>query len=152
MYLLTNALETYTRNAPIGQHTDGTGEGVDRLYRHDKLPDGNIHFTDVSKEAGILTEGWGLGLIINDFTDDGWTDVYCANDFLSSDHLYINQQDGTFKDDIGQFMSHQEFNGMGVDMADLNNDGFNDLVAIDMMPEDNLRQKTMFSGMGYDRF
>src|SRR5690606_4355207 len=82
----------------------------------------------------------------------GWPDVYCANDFLSSDHLYINQGDGTFRDEISAYMNHQEFNGMGADMADLNNDGFNDLVVLDMMPDDNLRQKTMFSGTGYDRF
>lgn len=152
MYLLTNALESYTRNAPIGQHNDGTGKSVDRLYRHDTLADGSFFFTDVSAEAGILAEGWGLGIVANDFNGDGWPDIYCANDFLSSDHLYINQQDGTFQEDIAACMNHQEFNGMGADMADLNNDGLNDLVVLDMMPEDNLRQKTMFSGTGYDRF
>jgi hypothetical protein len=152
MYLLTNALENYTRNAPIGQRNDGGGKSLDKLYRHDTLSDGRIHFTDVSRQAGVLAEGWGLGIVVNDFNDDGWPDVYCANDFLSSDHLYINQQDGTFRDDIGRFMNHQEFNGMGADMADLNNDALNDLVVVDMMPDDNLRQKTMFSGTGYDRF
>lgn len=152
MYLLNNALENYTRNAPVGQRTDGTGKSVDRLYRHDILPDGSIHFTDVSKAAGVLAEGWGLGIVVNDFNNDGWPDIYCADDFLSSDHLYINQQDGTFLDDIGECMNHQEFNGMGADMADLNNDGLNDLVVMDMMPDDNLRQKTMFSGIAYDRF
>lgn len=152
MYLLTNALERRTRNAPTGQHYDGTGKSVDRLYRQDTLPDGTVHFTDVSAQAGILGEGWGLGVVVNDFNNDGWPDVYCANDFLSSDHLYINQRDGTFRDEIGAFMNHQEFNGMGADMADLNNDGHNDLVVLDMMPDDNLRQKTMFSETGYDRF
>lgn len=152
MYLLTNSLENYTRNVPIGQRYDGTGKSVDRLYRQDTLPEGGIHFTDVSASAGIQAEGWGLGIIVNDFNNDGWPDVYCANDFLSSDHLYINQQKGTFKDQIAGYMNHQEFNGMGIDMADLNNDGQNDLVVMDMMPDDNLRQKTMFSGMGYDRF
>lgn len=152
MYLLTNALENYTRNAPIGQNYDGKGKSVDRLYRHDTLPDGTVHFTDISAEAGILAEGWGLGVVSNDFNADGWPDIYCANDFLSSDHLFINQRDGTFRDAIGEFTNHQEFNGMGADMADLNNDALNDLVVLDMMPEDNLRQKTMFTGIGYDRF
>ncbi len=152
MYLLTNALEIYVRNSPIGQHYDGTGKSVDRLYRHDTLPDGQIYFNDVSNEAGILGEGWGLGIIVNDFNRDGWPDIYCANDFLSSDHLYINQHDGTFKDEIGAYFNHQELNGMGCDMADLNNDGLNELFVLDMFPEDNVRQKTMFSGMGYDRF
>lgn len=152
MYLLTNALESYTRNAPIGQRNDGTGKSVDLLYRHDTLPDGSIYFTNASAKAGILAEGWGLGIITNDFNNDGWPDIYCANDFLSSDHLYINQRDGTFLEDIAACMNHQEYNGMGADMADLNNDGLNDLVVLDMMPDDNLRQKTMFSGTGYDRF
>src|SRR5690606_20168272 len=63
MYLLTNALESYTRNAPIGQRNDGTGKSVDLLYRHDTLQDGSIHFTNASAQAGILAEGWGLGII-----------------------------------------------------------------------------------------
>ncbi|HEX5170777.1 MAG TPA: FG-GAP-like repeat-containing protein, partial [Cyclobacteriaceae bacterium] len=151
-YLLNNALENYSRNSPTGQHYDGKGKSLDRLYRHDTSPDGTIHFTDVSAEAGIVAEGWGLGIIANDFNNDGWPDIYCANDFLSSDHLYINQKDGTFRNEIASYMNHQEFNGMGADMADLNNDGLNDVVVVDMMPDDNLRQKTMFSGIGYDRF
>jgi enediyne biosynthesis protein E4 len=152
MYLLTNSLESYPRNSPIGQRTNGSGKSVDKLYRQDTLNDSSIHFTDVSTSAGILEEGWGLGIVVNDFNLDGWPDIYCANDFLSSDQLYINQQDGTFRNEIATWMNHQEFNGMGADMADLNNDALNDLVVVDMMPDDNLRQKTMFSGLGYDRF
>jgi len=152
MFLLTNSLESYHRNTPFGQRTDGGGKSVDKLYRQDKLEDGTVHFTDVSAKAGILEEGWGLGVIVNDFNQDGWPDIYCANDFLSSDQLYVNQQDGTFRNEISTWMNHQEFNGMGTDMADLNNDALNDLVVVDMMPDDNLRQKTMFSWMGYERF
>jgi enediyne biosynthesis protein E4 len=152
LYLLTNAMESYSRNTPIGQKNDGTGRSVDKLYRNDSKGDDQIHFTDVSAEAGILTEGWGLGIVANDFNDDGLPDIYCANDFLSNDHLYINQGNGTFKNEIASRLKHQEFNGMGIDIADINNDGLNDIIALDMMPEDNLRQKTMFSGIGYDRF
>jgi hypothetical protein len=151
MYLLTNAIENYSRNTPIGQRADGTGKSVDKLFRNDKTQAG-IRFTDVSKEAEIQTEGWGLGIVINDFNNDGRPDVYCANDFLSNDHLYINNGKGGFDNQIAKYLKHQEFNGMGVDMADINNDGFNDIVALDMMPDDNLRQKKMFSGIGYDRF
>ena len=152
MFLLTNSLESYHRNTPFGQRTDGRGKSVDKLYRQDTLEDGTVHFTNVSAKAGILEEGWGLGVIVNDFNQDGWPDIYCANDFLSSDQLYVNQQDGTFRNEISTWMNHQEFNGMGTDMADLNNDALNDLVVVDMMPDDNLRQKTMFSWMGYERF
>ena len=152
MFLLTNSLESYHRNTPFGQRTDGKGKSVDKLYRQDKREDGTPHFTDVSAQAGILEEGWGLGIMVNDFNQDGWPDIYCANDFLSSDQLFINQKDGSFRNEIATWMNHQEFNGMGTDMADLNNDALNDLVVVDMMPEDNLRQKTMFSWMGYERF
>ena len=152
MFLLTNSLESFHRNTPYGQRTDGSGKSVDKLYRQDSQPDGSVHFTDASGEAGILEEGWGLGVVVNDFNQDGWPDIYCANDFLSSDQLYVNQKDGTFKNEISTWMNHQEFNGMGADMADLNNDALNDLVVVDMMPDDNLRQKTMFSWMGYERF
>ena len=152
MYLLTNALESYTRNTPIGQRTDGSGKSVDKLFRNDGLINGLPKFTDVSREAGILTEGWGLGIVVTDINRDGRPDVYVANDFLSNDHLYVNNGDGTFTNTIADALRHQEYNGMGADIADINNDGLCDILVVDMMPEDNLRQKTMFAGTGYDRF
>jgi len=153
MYLLNNAIENYTRNTPIGQRTDGRGKSVDKLFRCDSITHEGIPiFTDVSMEAGILPEGWGLGVIVNDINNDGYPDVYASNDFLSNDHLFINNRNGTFTNEIGRYLRHQEFNGMGADMADINNDGLNDIIAVDMLPEDNLRKKTMFSNIGYDRF
>jgi len=151
MYLLTNALENYTRNSPIGQHSDGTGKSVDKLFRNNGATNGLPHFEDVSKAAGIQTEGWGLGIVVNDINRDGWPDVYVANDFLSNDHVYINQGNGTFTNELGR-LKHSEYNGMGADMGDINNDGLNDILVVDMFPEDNMRQKTMFGGIGYDRF
>jgi enediyne biosynthesis protein E4 len=153
MYLVNNALEDFSRNTPYGQREDGTGKSVDRLFRNNGNGiSGLPQFTDVSKEANIVVEGWGLGIIVNDFNQDGYPDVYVTNDFLSNDHLYINNQDGTFTNQISNYLKHQEHNGMGVDAADINNDGFNEIVGVDMMPNDNLRQKTMFSNIGYDRF
>jgi hypothetical protein len=153
MYLLTNALERYTRNTPIGQRHDGSGKSVDKLFRNDgNDAQGVPVYRDVSREAGILSEGWGLGIVVNDINADGYPDVYTANDFLSNDHLYINNRDATFTNRVGECLKHQEYNGMGADMGDINNDGLNDIVVVDMMPEDNLRQKTMFSNTGYDRF
>jgi hypothetical protein len=151
MYLLTNALENYTRNSPIGQRADGTGKSVDKLFRNDGPATGLPHFEDVSAAAGIRTEGWGLGIVVNDINRDGKPDVYVANDFLSNDHVYINKGDGTFTNEKER-MKHTEYNGMGADIADINNDGLNDILVVDMFPEDNLRQKTMFGGIGYDRF
>jgi hypothetical protein len=153
MYLLTNALERYTRNTPIGQRHDGSGKSVDKLFRNDgNDAQGVPVYKDVSREAGILSEGWGLGIVVNDMNADGYPDVYAANDFLSNDHLYINNRDATFTNRVGECLKHQEYNGMGADIGDINNDGLNDIVVVDMMPEDNLRQKTMFSNTGYDRF
>lgn len=153
MYLVNNALETYNRNIPLGQRTDGIGKSIDKLYRNEGLdPTGYPFFKDVSAQAGILSEGWGLGVVVNDFNNDSYPDIYVSNDFISSDQLYINQKNGTFKDEIANYFKHEEYNGMGMDIADINNDGYNDVMVTDMMPEDNLRQKTMFSSIGYDKF
>ena len=152
MYLLTNALENFNRNQAVGQKNDGTAKSTDRFYRNDGVVDGLPRFTDVSREAGIQLEGWGLGIVVNDMNDDGYPDVYIANDFISNDHLLINTKSGSFVNDITSMMKHQEQNGMGADIADINNDGLNDIIALDMMPDDNLRQKTMFSTIGHDRF
>ena len=153
MYLVTNALEDYNRNIAVGQKSDGTGRSVDKLFRNEGLQNNGLpRFTDVSQQAGIRTEGWGLGVVTNDINQDGYPDLYVTNDFLSNDLMYINNRDGTFTNKIATALKHQEQNGMGVDMADLNNDGLNDIVAVDMLPEDNLRQKSMFSDINYDQF
>ncbi|MEL6650801.1 MAG: VCBS repeat-containing protein, partial [Bacteroidota bacterium] len=113
---------------------------------------GDAGFVNVSDSAGILIEGWGLGVGIVDINEDGWPDIYVANDFLTNDILYVNQQDGTFKDEVATYFQHQSYNSMGIDIADLNNDAQPDLMVLDMMPEDNRRQKSMFAAPNYDRF
>ena len=152
LYLLNNALETFNRNQAIGQKNDGTAKSTDRFYRNDGMQNGLPVFKDVSREAGIQLEGWGLGIVVNDLNSDGYPDVYVANDFISNDNLLVNTKNKSFTNNITSMLKHQEQNGMGVDIADINNDGLNDIVALDMMPDDNLRQKTMFSTIGYDRF
>ncbi|MCU0355456.1 MAG: VCBS repeat-containing protein, partial [Cytophagales bacterium] len=158
MYLLNNALESFDRSLPLGQRKDGTGRSTDRLYRNDQAPQPPsgvgelLHFTNVSKEAGITIEGWGLGVGIADLNNDGWPDVYCANDFQSNDLLWMNNRDGTFTNRIADCMQHQSSNSMGVDIADINNDALPEIVTLDMMPEDNLRQKSMFSKPNYERY
>lgn len=153
MYLLTNALESFDRSLARTAAHDGTGRSNDRLYRNDGAGEHGLpYFVNVTKEAGITTEGWGLGVSIIDINNDGWPDVYCANDFLSNDLLWINQGDGTFSNRISDFIRHQTHNSMGMDIADINNDGRPDILNLDMMPEDNLRQKTMFSRPNYDYY
>ncbi|PRY16358.1 VCBS repeat protein [Pontibacter ummariensis] len=148
MYLLTNALESFPRNNARPKKVDGQGLSTDRLYRNN----GNNTFTNVSREAGILIEGYGLGIGIADINNDGWPDVYAANDFITNDLLYINNGDGTFSDQSRQYLKHQSWNAMGTDIADFNNDGLLDIVTVDMLPPDNLREKTMIAAANYDRF
>ncbi len=153
-YLLTNALESTNRNALRPKRTDGEAPGTDRLYENVSL--GKEYFTpvfkDVSREAGILTEGYGLGVCLSDLDDDGWADVYCANDFLSNDLVWMSEQGKGFSNQAAQALKHQTHNGMGVDIADLNNDALPDIVVLDMLPADNYRQKMMLPGSNYNRF
>ncbi len=147
VYMLTNALETYNRNNLRQKITDGSAASNDRMYRNN----GDGTFTDVSKEAGILIEGWGLGVCISDINQDGWPDIYVANDFVSNDLIWINQGDGTFKDMANEYLKLQTHNGMGVDVADYNNDMLPDIVVLDMLPEGNYREKMMIANGNYDK-
>lgn len=146
LYLVTN--EVYDPLTPIRyrpKRTDGSAKNTDRLYRNN----GNGTFTNVSREAGIDMEGWGHAAGISDFNGDGWPDVYVANDFVSNDLLYINNQDGTFTNSLEQYFKHTAWNAMGTDVVDLNNDGYPDMISLEMLPEDNLRKKRMLSGNEY---
>lgn len=149
VYLLRNAIDNFSNpNVPRPKIINGTSKSTDKLYRNN----GNNTFTDVSKEAGILIEGRGLGLAVSDINQDGWPDVYAANDFLSNDLLWINNQNGTFTNKINQHLKHTSYNGMGTDVADYNNDGLPDIIEMDMMPEDNKRQKLTMESPNYERF
>ena len=121
---------------------------MDKLFRNN----GDETFTDISKEAGILIEGFGLGVEICDMNTDGWPDIYVSNDFLTDDLLYINQKDGTFQNQIADYFKHLTFNGMGNDIQDINNDGLMDVVVLDMLPPDNKRWKLTMMGNNYDEF
>jgi len=127
---------------------NGESESSDILYRNN----GNNTFTDVSREAGILVEGYSLGLAITDINNDQWPDIFISNDFVGNDILYINNQDGTFTNKAATYFKHTSFAGMGNDVADINNDGLVDIVELDMRPEDNERQKLIIPPTGYDKF
>jgi hypothetical protein len=147
-YLVHNALEAFNRNANRPREVNGGGKSNDQLMRNN----GNGTFTDVSREAGITIEGYGLGVTVSDINRDGWPDLYVANDFLSNDLLWINNGNGTFSNQIRRYLKHQSHNGMGTDVADFNNDGLSDIAVVDMLPADNARQKSMFNNINYDRF
>jgi hypothetical protein len=145
VYVLTNQrLDNFPTNyRPKMVH--GESPNNDKLFRNN----GNGTFTNVSKEAGILVEGFGLGLSIADFNNDGWPDIYVSNDYLSNDLLYINQRNGTFENKIANFIGHQSQFSMGNDAADINNDGLDEIITLDMLPESNDRKKTTISNKSY---
>lgn len=149
MYLLVNpAAYEYNVNVSNPRKLDGSSVSNDRLYRND----GNGKFTDVSLTSGILVEGYGLGVGISDINNDSWPDIYISNDFVGNDILYINQGDGTFKDELDMYLKHTSYAGMGNDISDIDNNGRPDIMVLDMHPEDNLRQKLIISSTGFDRF
>lgn len=132
----------------------------DRIYRNDGLPvtqpDGKIKggFTDVTKESGINSSaiGYGLGIAIADINLDGYPDIYIGNDFHEDDYLYINQRNGTFKEMGEQEMMHTSQFSMGVDVADINNDAWPEIISMDMLPADPYILKRSLGEDAYDIF
>lgn len=150
MFLIVNPVD-YTMssvNTIKPRKLNGESNGTDKLYRNN----GNGTFTDVSTESGILIEGYSLGIGLGDIDNDGWTDVYISNDFLTNDVFYRNNGDGTFSDVTSQYFRHTSFAGMGNDIADINNDGLVDIMVLDMLPEDNERQKMIIPASSFDKF
>ncbi len=119
----------------------------DRLYRNE-----GGHFTDVTAAAGIYSPeiAFGLGIVVGDVNNDGWEDLYICNDFFERDYLYINQHNGTFKEQVNDAMGHMSNGSMGVDMVDFNNDGFLDIFTSEMLPENDYRLKTTLKFDEYD--
>ncbi len=146
VYILTNGIEKRNHNDLRPRKVKGEGITTDRLYRNN----GDLTFTNVSEEADIIVEGYGLGVGIMDVNEDGWPDIYCANDFITNDLLWVNNGDGTFSDSLSTYFSQISHNGMGLDIADFNNDGLQDLVEMDMLPETNQHHKTMTPAMNYN--
>ena len=149
LFLLNNSPKDFARGVadthPLGVRSDSP-EGYNKLYRNNC--DGT--FTDVSRQAGILEQvGYGLGVVVADVNRDGWPDIYVSNDVAPNDVLYINNRNGTFTDQAGVWLKHTSFAGMGVDIADFNNDGWPDILQMDMMPAALDRQKRMSGYLTY---
>ncbi|MBT8270145.1 MAG: VCBS repeat-containing protein, partial [Bacteroidia bacterium] len=121
----------------------------DMLMRND-----NGKFVDVSEEAGIYGSliGFGLGIMITDINNDLYPDIYVSNDFYERDYLYINNQDGTFSEDIKNWTEHLCLSAMGIDVADINNDGLQDIFITDMLPDGDERVKSVMEFDGYNVF
>lgn len=156
-----NLLEPTTHAVPLDYDRDGdldlyivtNGEPrregyinpgyTDRLFRND----GNNVWMDVSQQAGIKDVGYGLSATIGDVNNDGWPDIYVANDFEARDILYMNNRNGTFIDRATTSLQHMTQFSMGSDIADVNNDGRLDIMAVDMLPRTHDRRMTQGGGM-----
>ncbi|MBS1564349.1 MAG: VCBS repeat-containing protein, partial [Bacteroidetes bacterium] len=134
LYLLNHTIHdngTFgVRETLLATHNPLSG---DRLYRND-----NGHYSDVTATAGINSSviGYGLGVVVADINLDGYPDIYVGNDFHENDYLYINQRNGTFKEELTAHTMHTSQFSMGVDAADVNNDGYPEIVSMDMLPSD----------------
>jgi hypothetical protein len=142
----SNKRDLPEKDWPVATFLKGGG---DHLFRND---DG--HFNEVTKEAGIHGSliSFGLGVSVADINGDGYPDVFVSNDSYERDYLYINQRDGTFKDELTNWMQHVSFSSMGADIADINNDGYPDLFTTDMFPMGDHRLKTMGAFDNVDLF
>lgn len=153
-YDLDGDLDLYILNNYVGEAvptnyrpkiTDGSSANNDRLYQNL----GNGRFADVTKDAGIVYEGFGLGLAIGDVNKDGYPDIFVSNDYIANDLLYINQGDGTFRNEATTYLTYSSKFSMGNDMADINQDGYLDIMTLDMMPEQYFRKKQTINGNSY---
>ena len=121
----------------------------DHLYLNN-----NGKFINITQKAGIISNplGYGLGVHIADINNDGWSDIYVSNDYVEEDYLYINNKNGTFTEKLKQSFGHLSNFSMGVDAADINNDGWLDIYTLDMLPEDNRRQKLLYAPDNYELY
>ncbi len=146
-------LDLYTANYPISHPSTSnmiyknrmdrvTDAESDKLYRND-----GGYFTNVSKEAGVKNYSFSLGVAAADINNDGWQDIYVSNDYSTPDFFYLNNKDGTFREVIKEATSQTAFYGMGIDVADINNDGLLDVFQVDMESDNNRRQKANMASM-----
>lgn len=119
----------------------------DRLYKNN-----NGKFVDVTKAAGVENSSFGLSATVADLNQDGYMDIYVANDYIEPDYVYINNKNGTFTDRYNSYIRHSSQNSMGCDIADFNNDGLLDIMVMDMIAEDPIRYKNLMNVMRKDRY
>lgn len=144
MYLLNHSVHALRSYGNISSRNQTDSLSGDRLYQNQFAQSGTTYFTNVTKEAGILSSqlGYGLGLAISDVNRDGYPDIYVSNDFHENDYLYINQKDGTFSQQADKSLAHTSRFSMGNEIADLNNDQWTDIITTDMLPRDEAVIKT----------
>jgi len=149
-YILNNSFQAIgSFNLRKNERPNRDELGGDKLMRNEEGK-----FVDVSEEAGIYGSviGFGLGITIGDINNDGWDDIFISNDFFERDYLYINQQDGTFKEDLVAQMPAISAASMGADIADINNDGYNEIFVTEMLPSEYERLKTVTTFEDWNRY
>lgn len=150
LYILNNSYQAIgSFNLRKNERPVRDSLGGDKLLRNDQG-----HFTNVSEAAGIYGSviGFGLGVTVGDINKDGWVDIYISNDFFERDYLYLNNQDGTFKECLTEQMKSISGASMGADLADINNDTWPDIFVTEMLPADNGRIKTVTTFENWDRY
>ncbi len=150
-FIINHSLQKYTAGVQDNPELrkEHNPDYSSKLYRND-----NMQFHDVSDSAGITSNvlTFGLGIAVSDFNNDSWPDVMVSNDFNEPDYLFMNNRNGTFTEQLSQAMDHISLYSMGSDAADYNNDGFTDVVTLDMLPEDNHTIKMHSGPENFDKF
>lgn len=151
LYVLNHSTQEY---AGFGQITASLKNKQNKAYSDKFYRNDNGKYKDISDEAGLISNvlGFGLGVAISDINEDGWQDIYVSNDYNEQDYLYINNQDGTYSESLEKFIGHTSLFSMGSDIADINNDGYTDIITLDMLPEGNYRQKMVSGSDNYDKY
>jgi enediyne biosynthesis protein E4 len=150
LFVLNHSLPKYAGLSNVIVHKNQKGSKFgSKLYQNN-----GGKFSDVSEKAGLINNvlSFGLGVAISDLNNDGWPDLYISNDFNEDDYLYLNNQNGTFKNVIKEATGHVSLFSMGSDIADVNNDGLPDLITLDMMPASNERIKLSSGDDNYDKY
>ena len=150
VYLLNNSYQAIgSFDLRRNERPKRDAKGGDKLMQNQ-----NGVFTDVSEAAGIYGSviGFGLGVSVGDINGDSWEDIFVSNDFFERDYLYLNQKDGTFKEDLTSQMRSISGASMGADMADLNDDGANDIFVTEMLPSDYKRLKTVTTFEDWNKY
>jgi len=150
VYLLNNSYQAIgSFNLTKNERPKRDVLGGDKLFQNQ----GN-HFVDVSEKAGIYGSiiGFGLGITVSDVNNDGWEDMYISNDFFERDYLYINQKDGSFKEQLTASLSSISGASMGADAADINNDGYSDIFVTEMLPKEYERLKTVTTFEDWNKY
>jgi len=151
-------LDLFVANYPPTKFSSPTGDYVQMMTHVRDNESGHLYrndghrFANVTQKAGVKAYGLSLSATIGDLNNDSWPDIYVSNDFNSPDFMYINNQDGTFKEVVKEATAHNSFYGMGVDISDFNNDGNLDIFQVDMDAKDNRRKKANMSSMNPQLF